>query len=75
MPLLQMLLAENMFLGLQRVQFRFGTQIIKAYTDKGLQLGQILEKINDFWSVKLCGTIKLFNNATMAQYRNIFERR
>ena len=40
--------AENVFLGLQRLQFQFRTQIIQAYTDKGSQLGQMLGYRNDF---------------------------
>ena len=34
--------AENVFMALQRLQFRFGTEIVQAFTDKGSQLGKIL---------------------------------
>ena len=40
--------AENVFIGLQRLQFRFGTQIVQAYTDKGSQLSQMLGKKNEY---------------------------
>ena len=67
--------AENVLLRLQRLQFRFGTQIVQAYTDKGSQLGQMLGKKNEFWSVKLSGIIKIFNYASLAQFRNVCERK
>ena len=37
---MQGLKAESIYLGLMRLQFRYGTQIIQAYTDKGSQLGR-----------------------------------
>ena len=45
--------AEHVYLGLQRLQFRFGTEVIQAYTDKGSQLGKMLGKKNEYWSTKL----------------------
>ena len=38
--------AENVYIRLQRLQFRFGTEVIQADTDKGSQLGKILGKKN-----------------------------
>ena len=37
---MQGLKAESIYLGLMRLQFRYGTQIIQTYTDKGSQLGR-----------------------------------
>ena len=37
---MQGLKAESIYLGLMSLQFCYGTQIIQAYTDKGLQLGR-----------------------------------
>ena len=37
---MQGLKAESIYLGLMRLQFCYGTQIIQAYTDKGSQLGR-----------------------------------
>ena len=30
---------------------------------------------NNYWSERLAGTMKIFNNLAMAQYRNICERK
>lgn len=38
-------------------------------------MGQMLGKKNEFWSVKLSGMIKIFNNAALAQFRNVSERK
>ena len=67
--------AEHVYLALQRLQYRFGTEIIMGYTDKGSQLGKTLGKKSDFWSLKIAGMIKIFNNSMMCQYRNICERK
>ena len=67
--------AEHVYLGLQRLQFRYGTEVIQAYTDKGSQLGKMLGKRNDYWSTKLCGMIKIFNNAALAEFRNVCEHK
>ena len=67
--------AENVFLALQRLQFRFASQIVQAYTDKGSQLGKMLGNKSNYWSERLAGTMKIFNNLAMAQYRNICERK
>ena len=66
---------ENVFLALQRLQFRFASQIVQAYTNKGAQLGKMLGNKSDYWSERLAGIMKIFNNLAMAQYRNICERK
>ena len=48
---------------------------MQAYTDKGSQLGKMLGNKNNYWSERLAGTMKIFNNLAMAQYRNICERK
>ena len=67
--------AENVFMALKRLQFRFGTEIVQAYTDKGSQLGKILGETSDYWSERLGGTIKVFNNLASCQYRNVCKRK
>ena len=59
--------AEHVFLALQRMQYRFGTEIVMGFTDKGSQLGKTLGKKSDFWSLRIAGMIKIFNNAVMYQ--------
>ena len=58
--------AKNDFLALQRLQFRFASHIVQAYTDKGSQLGKMLGSRSDYWSQRLAGTMKIFNNLAMA---------
>ena len=67
--------AEHVYLALQRLQYRYGTEIIMGFTDRGSQLGRTLGKRSDYWIVKIAGMIKIFNNAAMSQYRNICERK
>ena len=67
--------AEHVYLALQRLQYRYGTEIIQGFTDKESQIGRTLGKRSDFWSLKIAGMIKIFNNAAMSQYRNICERK
>ena len=67
--------AEHVFLALQRLQYRFGTEVVMGFTDAGSQLGKTLGKKSDFWSLRLAGMIKMFNNAAMCQYRNVCERK
>ena len=67
--------AENVFMALQRLQFRFGTEIVQAFTDKGSQLGKILGDTKDYWSAKLGGKMKVFNNLASCQYRNVCKRK
>ena len=67
--------AEHVFSALQRLQYRFGTEIVMGFTDAGSQLGRTLGKKSYFWSLRLAGMIKMFNNAAMCQYRNVCERK
>ena len=67
--------AEHVYLALQRLQYRYGTEIIQGFTNKGSQPGRTLGKRSNYWSVKIAGMIKIFNNAVMSQYRNICERK
>ena len=48
---------------------------MKANTNKRSQLGKILGKTIDYWSERLGGTIKVFNNLASCQYRNVCERK
>ena len=65
--------AEHVYLALQRLQYRYGTEIVQGFTDKGSQLGRTLGKRSDYWSVMLDGMIKIYNNAAMSQYHIICE--
>ena len=67
--------AQHIFMALQCLQYRFGTEVIMGFTDAGSQLGKSLGKKCDFWSRKLAGIIKLYNNAAMCQFRNVCERK
>ena len=67
--------AEHIFLALQCLQYRFGTEVVMAFTDAGSQLGKSLGEKCDFWSMKLAGIIKLYNNSAMCQFRNVCERK
>ena len=51
------------------------TEIVMGFTDKGSQLGKTLGKKSDFWSLRIAGMIKIFNNSAMCQYRNVCERK
>ena len=59
--------AEHIFLALQCLQYRFGTEVVMAFTDAGSQLGKSLREKCDFWSMKLAGIIKLYNNSAICQ--------
>ena len=67
--------AEHIFMALQCLQFRYGTEVIMAFTDAGSQLGKSFGEKCDFWSMKLAGIIKLYNNSAMYQFRNVCERK
>ena len=45
--------AEHVYLALQHLNYRYGTEIIQGFTDKGSQLGRTLGKRSDYWCVKI----------------------
>ena len=67
--------AENVFLALQRLQFRFSTEIVQAFTDKGSQRGKILGKTKNYWREQLGRKLKVYNNLASCQYRNVCKRK
>merc|ERR1711867_321677 len=67
--------AGNVFLALQRLQFRFSKEIEQAFTDKGSQLGKILGDTKNYWSEELGKKLKVYNNLASCQFRNVCERK
>ena len=66
--------AEHVYTALQCLQYRFGTEVIMAFTDAGSQLGKSLGEKCDIWSKRLAGILKLYNNSALCQFRNVAER-
>ena len=74
--LLDSMECREVYLALLRVQWRFATQVVQLFTDKGSQLSEHLlgEKVN-FYQKKIGELWAVKNNSVGAQFRNYCERK
>ena len=68
--------AKEVYLALNRLQYRYNTKVKQVYSDWGTQLTcSLLGKKSNFYQHKLGSLLGIYNNLPYCQFRNVCERK
>ena len=66
--------SKDIFLALQRIQFKYSTNITQIFTDAGTQM-EGLGKETDYYNQKMAPYLFVYKNSVHCQFRNLCERK